>query len=77
MTVGSARISRSKLDDSTGDPKFLYVWGLASYRDGFGRKRKTKFCHCYNWGAREVPAGGGTHIRADHARYHDFGNEAD
>jgi hypothetical protein len=77
MTVGSARISQQKIDESTDGAKYLYVWGRASYRDGFGKKRNTSFCHRYNWAARDVPASGEIHIGAEHARYHDFGNEAD
>ena len=77
MTVGSARISQQKIDESTDAAKYLYVWGRASYRDGFGKKRNTSFCHRYNWAARDVPASGEVHIGAEHARYHDFGNEAD
>jgi hypothetical protein len=77
MTLGSARISQRRIDECVGDGKFLYVWGRASYRDGFARKREAKFCHRYNWEAREIPVGGGSRIGAEHARYHDFGNEAD
>jgi hypothetical protein len=75
-TVGSARISRQKIDECVGNEKFLYVWGRASYRDGFGRKRQTKFCHRYNWDARDVPVSGEIHILAKHGRYHELGNEA-
>jgi hypothetical protein len=77
MTVGSARILQQKIEECAGDAKYLYVWGRASYRDGFGKRRKTSFCHRYNWGAREVPANGKIHIGAEHARFHDFGNDAD
>jgi hypothetical protein len=76
MTVGSARISQQKIEEFTG-AKYLYVWGRVSYRDGFGKKRNMRFCHRYNWAAREVPGNGEIHIGAEHARYSDFGNEAD
>ena len=56
---------------------FLYVWGRATYRDGFRwRKRYANFCHRYPWEMRETPTGGGVRISTEHARYHDYGNSA-
>lgn len=56
---------------------FLYVWGRATYNDGFSwRKRRTDFCHRYPWEMRETPTGGGVSISAEHGTYHEFGNRA-
>jgi hypothetical protein len=57
-------------------PLFLYVWGVVHYNDGFRRaKRFTKFCHRYNWAVRDGPAK--HEIAREHARYHEYGNDAD
>jgi hypothetical protein len=56
---------------------FLYVWGRATYNDGFSwRKRRTDFCHRYPWEMRETPTGGGVSISAEHGTYHESGNRA-
>ncbi|KGJ69630.1 hypothetical protein BJA5080_08429 [Bradyrhizobium diazoefficiens SEMIA 5080] len=69
--------------------RFLYVWGLVRYEDGFGTTRTTKFCHRYNCanvenihGEKEADAGGkgpviGLKIRSEFARVHRYGNDAD
>jgi hypothetical protein len=68
--------------------RFLYVWGLVSYEDGFGTVRTTKFCHRYNCGNVEevhgekaADAGGkgpviGLTIASQFARVHRYGNDA-
>jgi hypothetical protein len=54
---------------------YLYVWGRATYADGW-RRRRVDFCHRYPWKMRETPNGGGVTISAEHARYHEYGNTA-
>jgi hypothetical protein len=53
---------------------FLYVWGIVFYHDGFRPKRFIKFCHRYNWIARDQ---GGYRIDKERARYHEHGNATD
>jgi hypothetical protein len=77
MTMGSARIPRDRINETESGANYLYVWGRASYRDGFRKKRVTRFCHRYKWAAREVAVSGEVRIGAEHARYHDHGNAAD
>jgi hypothetical protein len=56
---------------------FVYVWGRATYKDGFRwRKRYVNFCHRYPWEMRETPSGGGISISTKYARYHGYGNSA-
>jgi hypothetical protein len=52
--------------------RFLYVWGMVKYKDGFGKTRFTKFCHRYN-----VAAEVDLRINASDARYHEYGNDGD
>jgi hypothetical protein len=55
---------------------YLYVWGRATYADGFRwRKRRVDFCHRYPWKMR-TQNGGGVSISAEYARYHEYGNNA-
>jgi hypothetical protein len=56
---------------------FLYVRGEIRYADGFGKPRFTKSCHRYPCRAHEVAPDGSMRIDAKHARYHDYGNDAD
>jgi hypothetical protein len=58
--------------------EYLYVWGRATYRDGFRRwrKRRTDFCHSYPWALRETLTGGILIVSTKHARYHERGNSA-
>lgn len=59
-------------------PVYLYVWGIIGYDDGFGKNRTTKFCHRYNWIAREPEQPPGhTAVSEKHGRYHEHGNDAD
>ena len=56
---------------------FLYVWGRATYADGFRwRKRRVDFCHRYPWKKRETPTEGGVSTSAEYANYHEHGNSA-
>jgi len=53
--------------------RFLYVWGLVRYLDGFGKSRFAYFCHRYNMAAE-------VNLRIDtiDARQHEYGkNDAD
>jgi hypothetical protein len=52
---------------------WLYIWGEVRYDDGFGVNRFTKFCHRYHLRA----SASGDRIKAKHARYHIYGNDAD
>jgi hypothetical protein len=42
---GSAPIEYIPGGDET---YFLYIWGIITYDDGFGKNRKTRFCHRFN-----------------------------
>lgn len=66
--------------------RFLYVWGIVIYDDGFGETRRTRFCHRYNcvnldyvWADMKAPKRGhiGRSIATEFARYHRYGNDAD
>ncbi len=64
-------------DDHFYKGLYLYVWGRATYKDGFRwRKRYTNFCHSYPWEMRETPTGGGVSISTEYACYHQYGNSA-
>jgi hypothetical protein len=56
--------------------KYLYAWGRVTYVDGFGYERRTNFCHRYNTEVREAQAGGGSLIRKEYGRHHEYGNDA-
>ena len=59
------------------NPRYLYVWGKASYKDGFRwRKRYVTFCHRYPMAKSYTPSGGGFCIDAEHGRYNERGNDA-
>jgi hypothetical protein len=64
--------------------KYVFVWGITYYDDGYGVRRFTRFCHRYavagyNRGSNWNTLAGETQciISADKARYHETGNEAD
>lgn len=69
--------------------RFLYVWGIVTYEDGFTTSRSTKFCHRYNCGnvetvhgKKQADAGGkgpiiGLIVLEQFARIHRYGNDAD
>lgn len=57
----------------------LYVWGEVRYRDGFGDRRFTKFCHRYG-GSGAILYGGNNNrasLTAEGMRFHRYGNNAD
>jgi hypothetical protein len=77
MRLGGPPITIGPDDLRHQDGLFLYVWGAASYRDGFGKRRFTRFCHRYNCvNFTQHPQLGGIAIDAVHARYHRLGNDA-
>jgi hypothetical protein len=62
----------------------VFVWGVAYYDDGFGKRRFTRFCHRYGvsshnrgvtWSTK--PSKTRLVFDADKARYHTEGNDAD
>jgi hypothetical protein len=61
--------------------RYIYVWGAVLYDDGFGTRRRTRFCHRYDF--RGFQTGGdpywpGAMIRAvGFVRYHEHGNDAE
>ncbi len=58
-----------------GKQQYCYVWGEIRYDDGLGKPRHTKFCHRYNCGIKSFA--NARRINPRHARYHEFGNDAD
>ena len=77
-------LDRTEIIGFQHDSWWLYIWGEIRYHDGFGNQRFTKFCHRYSDASRshgDQPAGGGyiagtPLLRADGARSHQFGNDA-
>lgn len=69
--------------------KYVFVWGVSYYDDGYGNRRKTQFCHRYHaaksddyWRIRkDIPVGdlpvATTIIPIQEARFHTVGNDAD
>jgi hypothetical protein len=65
--ISASRIIKFK--KGIGDRnRYLYVWGLIRYTDGFGNPRFTYFCHRYNMAA-EVDL----RISSTDARQHEYG----
>jgi len=57
------------------DGRYLYVWGAVTYRDGFGKKRSTTFCHRYDCAnAPEKLEQGTVAMSGITAREHRYGN---
>ncbi len=54
--------------------KYCYVWGRIRYDNGLAIERHTDFCHRYNCEIKSFV--NVRRINARHARYHDFGNDA-
>ena len=68
--------------------EYIFVWGMACYDDGYGKRRTTHFCHRYDTASynRAVasfnsgfidPVETIPIITHDKARYHEYGNAAD
>ena len=53
----------------------LFVWGIVTYEDGFGKQRFTRFCHLY--GTKNIINRLGVNLPAGNARFYEHGNEAD
>ena len=52
--------------------RYLFVWGLVRYDDGFGKQRFNRFCHRYNLSAESNLT-----IHKNQGRYQERANEAD
>jgi hypothetical protein len=72
MILGSNNLSNDVLNRDG----WIYVWGQIQYTDGFGAQRYTRFCHRYPCQRRATNIEG-WHIKPEHARYHQHGNDAD
>ena len=76
--------SKDYVDHSTivtNPKKYIFVWGIVWYDDGFEKRRFTRFSHRYNV-ARRSPDGnwqsGSIQVHSpEKARYHTRGNDAD
>ena len=75
-----------EIDSPFPDPILghVFVWGVAYYDDGYGRRRFTRFCHRYHPKARTIRALRSIHdaapreiISPEEGRYHTEGNDAD
>jgi hypothetical protein len=76
---GSAAITPSEVEQAqvSGD-KYLYVFGRAKFKDGFGSDRHVNFCHRYPWAKADAPTPTTTIIiPKQFARYHQYGNNSD
>jgi hypothetical protein len=73
MPIGTPKISSRHL----GMKGYIFVWGRVDYLDGFNNPRFTKFCHRYPCRPYELAPDGSKSIDAKHARYHEYGNDAD
>ena len=68
--VGSAgTFFTNKLQNS------LFVWGMVTYDDGFGKRRYTKFCHQYH--TKPFYGVGTFEMPPDAGRMYEYGNDAD
>ena len=52
----------------------LFVWGIVTYDDGFGKQRFTRFCHVYD--TKNIINQLGVTLPADNAELHEYGNDA-
>jgi hypothetical protein len=76
---GSPAITLSEVNQAqvSGD-KYLYVFGRAKFKDGFGNDRHVNFCHRYPWAKIVALTPNTTIIIAKQfARYHQYGNKSD
>jgi hypothetical protein len=65
--VGTVFIDRLQND--------LFVWGIVTYDDGFGKQRFTRFCHVYF--TKNIIKRLGETLPAKSARLYEHGNDAD
>jgi hypothetical protein len=59
-------ISEEEFEDVFSGRKWIIVFGYVKYRDAFGEKRRTRFCHLYQ----------GPSLSEEFVRYHHLGNSA-
>ena len=69
MIVQSGVLFTDKMSNAT------FVWGIATYEDGFGNPRFTKFCHFYR--TKEFINRTDVEIPGDRAQFYELGNDAD
>ena len=66
-----------------GDEWYIYIWGVVRYDDGFGKVRRTRFCHRYYFRGfveklTKEAHRGLSGITADYGvRDHEWGNDGD
>jgi hypothetical protein len=60
-----------------GNAGYVYVWGEILYDDGFGKRRRTTFCHRYNCIMLHKMDAHGYGINIEDGRYHEYGNSTD
>jgi hypothetical protein len=53
----------------------LFVWGIVTYDDGFGKQRFTRFCHVYD--TKNIIKKLGVTLPAENAELNEYGNDAD
>jgi hypothetical protein len=68
-TNALSKAERTSFDNKQG---FLYVWGRATYEDGFAQTRWLEFCHRYNCASPRNSEGG---IDQKYGRYHHYHND--
>jgi hypothetical protein len=76
---GSAGITSEEVKQaSASGDKYLYVYGRAKFKDGFGSECHINFCHRYPWAkVQPLTPSSGIRISNEFARYHHYGNVAD
>jgi hypothetical protein len=75
---GSPRIAFDEVNQAeVSGPMYLYVWGRAKFKDGFGGARYVNFCRRYPWAKFTVLTPAPAVISKEFARYHHYGNNAD
>jgi hypothetical protein len=72
---GEAMTQGSIEKDIPQDRGYFFVWGKIIYDDGFGKERKTVFCHRYNCRRLERDNDFFS-ISSRYGRHHDKGNDA-
>ena len=75
---GSPGIAHTEVAQAhvSGD-KYLFVYGRAKFKDGFGIARHVNFCHRYPWAQVQPLTPSGYRISKSFARYHQRGNNSD
>jgi hypothetical protein len=76
---GSPGIAHAEVAQAnvSGD-KYLFVYGRAKFKDGFGIAPHVTFCHRYPWAqVQPLTPSAGYRISKSFARYHQHGNNSD